>query len=78
MTAGCRAGYGRSGAATRLNALAVGWLAFETVNIAWPRRSLAPPGAPDYQVWAAPLFIGAVVVLGLPTSSWPARTGEPR
>ncbi len=46
------------------NVLAVGWLAFETVNIAWPRRSLAPPGAPDYQVWAAPLFLGAVGVLG--------------
>jgi amino acid transporter len=48
-----------------LNALAAVWLAFETVNIAWPRRSLAPPGAPDYQVWAAPLFVGAVAVLGL-------------
>lgn len=48
-----------------LNALAVGWLAFETVNIAWPRRSLAPPGAPGYQVWAAPLFLSAVGVLGL-------------
>jgi amino acid transporter len=48
-----------------LNMLAVAWLAFETVNIAWPRRSLAPPGAPDYQVWAAPLFVGAVAVLGL-------------
>ena len=47
------------------NALAVAWLAFETVNIAWPRRSLAPPDAPDYQVWAAPLFIGAVCVFGL-------------
>jgi amino acid transporter len=46
------------------NVLAVGWLAFETVNIAWPRRSLAPPGAPDYQVWAAPLFLAAVGVLG--------------
>ena len=47
------------------NALAVVWLGFETVNIAWPRRSLAPPDAPDYQVWAAPLFLGAVGVLGL-------------
>jgi amino acid transporter len=51
--------------AATLNALAVAWLAFETVNIAWPRRSLAPPGAPSYQVWAAPLFIGAVTVVGL-------------
>jgi amino acid transporter len=51
--------------AATLNALAVAWLAFETVNIAWPRRSLAPPDAPDYQVWAAPLFIGAVCLFGL-------------
>jgi amino acid transporter len=54
---------GRRG--TVLNVLAVGWLAFETANIAWPRRSLAPPGAPAYQVWAAPLFLGAISVLGV-------------
>ena len=48
-----------------LNALAVGWLAFETVNIAWPRESLAPPGAPFYQVWAAPLVLTAIIVSGL-------------
>ena len=35
---------GRAGVV--VNALAVGWLAFESVNIAWPRTSLAPPGAP--------------------------------
>ena len=44
-----------------VNALAVVWLAFETVNIAWPRTSLAPPGAPAYQIWAAPLLL---VVIG--------------
>jgi hypothetical protein len=33
-----------------INAFAVSWLAFETVNIAWPRESLAPPDAPVYQV----------------------------
>ena len=27
-----------------LNVLAVAWLAFETVNVAWPRASLAPLG----------------------------------
>ena len=47
---------GRAGAVA-INALAVGWLAFETVNIAWPRESLAPPGAPFYQVWAAPIVL---------------------
>ena len=48
-----------------VNALAVAWLAFETVNIAWPRRSLAPPDAPAYQVWAAPLVLGVITVAGL-------------
>ena len=41
------------------------WLAFETVNIAWPRESLAPPGAPWYQVWAAPLVLGLIAALGV-------------
>ena len=40
-----------------VNVLAVAWLAFETVNIAWPRESLAPPDAPFYQVWAAPIVL---------------------
>jgi amino acid transporter len=47
------------------NAAAVAWLAFETVNIAWPRESLAPPGAPWYQIWAAPVVITAIAVAGL-------------
>jgi amino acid transporter len=46
------------------NVLAVGWLAFETVNIAWPRASIAPPGAPGYQVWAAVLVLGVITVVG--------------
>ena len=53
----------RSG--TVINALAVAWLAFEAVNIAWPRTSLAPPGAPGYQVWAAPIVLGAIGAAGL-------------
>ena len=44
---------------------AVIWLAFETVNIAWPRESLAPPGAPTYQVCAAPLVLVTIAILGL-------------
>jgi amino acid transporter len=48
-----------------LNSLAVAWLAFETVNIAWPRASLAPPGAPAYQVWAAPIVLALIGVAGL-------------
>jgi len=48
-----------------VNALAVGWLSFETVNIAWPRTSLAPPGAPTYQVWAAPMSLAVIAVMGV-------------
>ena len=48
-----------------VNALAVAWLAFEAVNIAWPRASLAPPDAPAYQVWAAPIVLAAIAAAGL-------------
>jgi amino acid transporter len=48
-----------------LNVLAVVWLAFEAVNIAWPRTSLAPPGAPVYQVWAAPIVLAAITLVGI-------------
>jgi len=47
-----------------VNVLAVAWLAFETVNIAWPRESLAPPDAPFYQVWAAPIVLGVIAAAG--------------
>jgi amino acid transporter len=57
-----RVSLGRAG--TPVNALAVIWLAFESVNIAWPRKSLAPLGAPAYQVWAAPIVLGAIAVAG--------------
>jgi amino acid transporter len=45
-----------------INAAAVLWLAFEFINIAWPRKILSPPDAPTYQIWAA--VIGIAVVLG--------------
>ncbi|MDA0135923.1 APC family permease [Solirubrobacter deserti] len=48
-----------------LNVLAVVWLAFETINIAWPRASLAPLDAPWYQVWAAPMVVAAITLVGL-------------
>lgn len=47
-----------------INLLAVAWLAFETVNIAWPRTSIAPPDAPWYQVWAAPLLLLLIAAAG--------------
>jgi amino acid transporter len=54
---------GRAGVV--VNALAVAWLLFETVNIAWPRTSLAPPAAPVYQVWAAVIVLGVIAVAGM-------------
>jgi amino acid transporter len=54
---------GRAGVA--VNVLAVGWLAFESVNIAWPRESLAPAGAPFYQVWAAPIVLALIATVGV-------------
>jgi hypothetical protein len=48
-----------------LNVLALAWLAFETVNVAWPRASLAPLDAPWYQLWAAPMMVGPIAVAGL-------------
>jgi amino acid transporter len=54
---------GRWGVA--LNVLAVLWLAFETANIAWPREALAPPGAPFYQVWAAPIVLAVIGLAGV-------------
>lgn len=54
---------GRRGLA--LNVIAVVWLAFETVNIAWPRAILVPPGAPWLQQWAVIVVFAGLVVLGL-------------
>jgi amino acid transporter len=54
---------GRAGVV--LNVLAVVWLAFESVNVAWPRASLAPPGAPWYHVWAAPIVLVFIAASGL-------------
>lgn len=47
-----------------INVLAVAWLTFETANIAWPRTSIAPPDAPWYQVWAAPLVLTLIAAVG--------------
>jgi amino acid transporter len=67
-TPGGRIRLGRAGIV--VNALAVAWLTFETVNIAWPRAALAPPGAPTYQVWAAPIVLAIIVVVGLAYLAW--------
>jgi amino acid transporter len=68
-----------------INILAVAWLTFETVNIAWPRKSLAPPDAPAYQVWAAPLVLALITALGLaylllarPTASANSSVARPK
>jgi amino acid transporter len=57
-----RVRFGRAG--MFVNIAAVAWLAFEAVNIAWPRESLAPVDAPFYQVWAAPLFLAVIGTVG--------------
>ncbi|MEU5614302.1 APC family permease [Streptomyces sparsogenes] len=48
-----------------INGLAVAWLLFEAVNIAWPRTELAPPSGSWIQVWAVVLVFSALLVLGL-------------
>jgi amino acid transporter len=48
-----------------LNVIAVVWLVFEAINVAWPREILAPPGAPWYVVWAVIVVFSGLAVLGL-------------
>ncbi|EFL43253.1 APC family permease [Streptomyces fungicidicus] len=48
-----------------VNVLAVLWLLFEAVNIAWPRAELAPAGGSWIQVWAVVLVFSALFLLGL-------------
>jgi amino acid transporter len=48
-----------------VNIVAVAWLTFEAINIAWPRTVLAVPGAKFYQVWAIVLIFGVLTVVGL-------------
>ncbi|MER7048849.1 APC family permease [Streptomyces jumonjinensis] len=48
-----------------INVLAVVWLLFEAVNIAWPRAELAPADGSWVQVWAVILVFSALFVAGL-------------
>lgn len=59
---------GRWGIAVNLAAFF--WLVFESINVAWPRESLAPPGAPWFQVWAVILVFSSLAVLGLIYMFW--------
>jgi amino acid transporter len=65
LVARLRGTWGSGRARLAINVAAVAWLAFETVNIAWPRESIAPPNAPVYQVWAAPMLLAAITAIGL-------------
>ena len=47
-----------------VNVVAVIWLTFEAINIAWPRSALAPPGAPFWQVWAILLISLVLGIVG--------------
>ncbi|WP_236201970.1 APC family permease [Pseudomonas pseudonitroreducens] len=48
-----------------VNVIAVVWLVFEAINVAWPREMLAPPGAPWFQVWAVVVVFSALALFGL-------------
>ncbi|MGW0877189.1 APC family permease [Streptomyces sp. NPDC002740] len=48
-----------------VNVLAVVWLLFESVNIAWPRTELAPVDGSWIQVWAVVLVFSALFIIGL-------------
>lgn len=45
--------------------LALAWLVFETVNIAWPRPELASPGAGTAEVWSVVWVFGGIAALAL-------------
>lgn len=47
-----------------INVLAVIWLAFEVVNVAWPRAELAPVDGTWVQTWAVILVFAALIVIG--------------
>jgi hypothetical protein len=49
-----------------VNVVAAGWLAFEIVNIAWPRL----PDAPWYVNWGAVLMVVIVAILGVAVRGW--------
>ena len=55
---------GRFGLA--VNVVAAAWLAFEIVNIAWPRL----PDAPWYVNWGAVLMVVIVAILGVAVRGW--------
>lgn len=48
-----------------LNVIAVIWLVFEAINVAWPRACLAAPGAPWIVVWAVVTVFSALTVIGV-------------
>jgi amino acid transporter len=58
-----------------INILAFVWLLFETINIAWPRVELAPPGAPVLQVWAA-VWVFAIVAVIACLMAWYKRDSK--
>ncbi|WP_445396980.1 APC family permease [Streptomyces sp. LE64] len=73
---------GRVGLA--VNVLAVVWLLFEAVNIAWPRVELAPADGSWVQVWAVILVFSVLFAAGLlyvliakPHTKLPAAAASP-
>ncbi|MDQ3677866.1 MAG: hypothetical protein M3401_13885 [Actinomycetota bacterium] len=47
-----------------VNVAAVAWLLLEAINIAWPRESPRRTRR-TYQVWAAPILLATIALVGL-------------
>lgn len=60
-----RGSFGLARLGLTVNVLAVVWLLFEVVNVAWPRTELAPAGGTWVQVWAVILVFSVIIVVGL-------------
>ncbi|MEU9337187.1 amino acid permease [Streptomyces sp. NPDC048290] len=60
-----------------VNVIAVLWVCFETVNIAWPRPQLLAAGAPWYLEWAVPLIGLVLTVTGVLYLARHPRPGGP-
>ncbi|MEV6128953.1 amino acid permease [Streptomyces violaceusniger] len=60
-----------------VNVIAVMWVCFETVNIAWPRPQLLAPNAPWYLEWAVPLIGLGLTLTGVLYLARNPRPGVP-
>ncbi len=45
--------------------VALVWLVFEVINIAWPRPEIAAPGASTFEIWAVLIVFSVVAIVTL-------------